>query len=512
MMALCVVAFAISGYASTEGRNCKLFNPLLEETYEADYPDKGVRFFSEKVSHHPVIVACHYEGKGCKFWGDSNLKSKFWGRSIQLDPVGILTLEFDDGEVFQWSKVTTSIYNLILGKVYCDHYCTMRIQGNRDYSCKLKFKEQSIIDRNPHQVQGIVQDKSGKTMATLFGKWDESMHYAAVYALLIAAIEARFTSCDEERNDPSKVHIVLSPKLNLLLDSIETQLNTRKPKLVTRFKMVKLPNLALYFIPLFKKSSEYGRSGVAEVIHSLCFCAAVDKLAERVSCPRFTLSIPEIMGEFMDLSYSLVSMDRLHSLASKAGVEQEFLAHFGSKILAEEMEWLDFYAAVPGISRQSGGLDTDRNQLPRLVYVSREKRPRHNHHKKAGAMNALTESIKVGMWDGLYDAFHSIGQHICTSPPSSYAELETIEIEPPCKRYASQQSSLHKLNVSDVAVVDISKSIAAYFEHETSITREAKSPFKTQLSCWKKLCDCELWLTEKFLVNNFDSLGYGEFL
>ena len=58
-----------------------------------------------QVSHHPMIVACHCEGTGWKFWGDSNLKSKFWGRSIQLDPVGVLTLEFDDGEVFQWSKV-----------------------------------------------------------------------------------------------------------------------------------------------------------------------------------------------------------------------------------------------------------------------------------------------------------------------------------------------------------------------------------------------------------------------
>lgn len=27
------------------------------------------------------------------------------------------------------------------------------------------------------QVQGIVQDKHGKTVATLIGKWDESMHY-----------------------------------------------------------------------------------------------------------------------------------------------------------------------------------------------------------------------------------------------------------------------------------------------------------------------------------------------
>ncbi|CAM6008123.1 unnamed protein product [Sphagnum balticum] len=177
MRILYVGAFAVSGYSSTEGRTCKPFNPLLGETYEADYPDMGVRFFSEKVSHHPMIVACHCEGQGWKFWGDSNLKSKFWGRSIQVDPVGTLTLQFDDGEVFQWTKVTTSIYNLILGKLYVDHYGTMRIQGNRELSCRLKFKEQSIIDRNPHQVQGFVHDKSGEKLATLFGKWDEAMYY-----------------------------------------------------------------------------------------------------------------------------------------------------------------------------------------------------------------------------------------------------------------------------------------------------------------------------------------------
>lgn len=36
----------------------------------------------------------------------------------------------------------------------------------------------------------------------------------------------------------------------------------------------------------------------------------------------------------------------------------------------------------------SGGVDAAGNHLPRLVYVSREKRVGHNHHKKAGAMNA----------------------------------------------------------------------------------------------------------------------------
>ncbi|CAK7332467.1 unnamed protein product [Dovyalis caffra] len=178
MRILNIAAFAVSGYASTEGRQCKPFNPLLGETYEADYPDKGLRFFSEKVSHHPMVVACHCEGRGWKFWADSNLKGKFWGRSIQLDPVGVLTLQFEDGETFQWSKVTTSIYNIILGKIYCDHYGTMRIKGSGNYSCKLKFKEQSIIDRNPHQVHGFVQDnRTGEKVAMLVGKWDEAMYY-----------------------------------------------------------------------------------------------------------------------------------------------------------------------------------------------------------------------------------------------------------------------------------------------------------------------------------------------
>ncbi|KAG5093346.1 hypothetical protein JHK84_048934 [Glycine max] len=178
MRILNIAAFAVSSYASTEGRQCKPFNPLLGETYEADYPDKGLKFFSEKVSHHPMIVACHCEGRGWKFWADSNLKGKFWGRSIQLDPVGVLTLQFEDGETFQWSKVTTSIYNIILGKIYCDHYGTMHIKGSGNYSCKLKFKEQSIIDRNPHQVHGFVQDnRTGGKVAMLIGKWDEAMYY-----------------------------------------------------------------------------------------------------------------------------------------------------------------------------------------------------------------------------------------------------------------------------------------------------------------------------------------------
>ena len=37
----------------------------------------------------------------------------------------------------------------------------------------------------------------------------------------------------------------------------------------------------------------------------------------------------------------------------------------------------------------NGVRDIEGNELPRLIYVSREKRPGFENHKKAGAMNAL---------------------------------------------------------------------------------------------------------------------------
>jgi len=54
-----------------------------------------------------------------------------------------------------------------------------------------------------------------------------------------------------------------------------------------------------------------------------------------------------------------------------------------------------------------GALDVEGKELPKLVYVSREKRPGYQHHKKAGAMNAmvgvstLNKSPTVLKFDGL---------------------------------------------------------------------------------------------------------------
>ncbi|GJP46901.1 hypothetical protein CLOM_g6151 [Closterium sp. NIES-68] len=177
MRAAHVAAFAVSRYSGNDGRMHKPFNPLLGETTEGDYPDKGIRDISASVVHYPPMIAWHVDGTGWKFWGDVCPKIRFWGPSIQLDPVGVLTVQFDDGETYEWSNVTVLIQNLILGKPFVEHYGTMRIKGNRGYSARLRFKERSTFDRNPHQVRGLVQNEAGDEQGTLMGRWDQHMHY-----------------------------------------------------------------------------------------------------------------------------------------------------------------------------------------------------------------------------------------------------------------------------------------------------------------------------------------------
>lgn len=66
---------------------------------------------------------------------------------------------------------------------------------------------------------------------------------------------------------------------------------------------------------------------------------------------------------------------------------------FETAFYAEKL--IDALAVSQVFLGHSGGHDTDGNELPRLVYVSREKRPGFNHHKKAGAMNALVRVSAV---------------------------------------------------------------------------------------------------------------------
>lgn len=57
--------------------------------------DLGFRFISEQVSHHPPISAFHSEGlhQDFLFHGSIYPKLKFWGKSVEAEPRGTITLE-----------------------------------------------------------------------------------------------------------------------------------------------------------------------------------------------------------------------------------------------------------------------------------------------------------------------------------------------------------------------------------------------------------------------------------
>ena len=52
------------------------------------FTQQGTRIVAEKVVHHPTIIAGHAEGRRWTLDADGDVRSKFWGRSIELIPVG----------------------------------------------------------------------------------------------------------------------------------------------------------------------------------------------------------------------------------------------------------------------------------------------------------------------------------------------------------------------------------------------------------------------------------------
>ncbi|KAL3824378.1 hypothetical protein ACJIZ3_020407 [Penstemon smallii] len=240
--------------------------------------------------------------------------------------------------------------------------------------------------------------------------WYKHLAYqVAVYALVKAALEVELLLSHNRCNNPSRVHKVLSLNINFLGDHIESQFNKRNPQLVKWFRMVEFPRIAGLFMPLFKKwSIDYAGSGVAGKIMAITCCAAIGKLGSgRISCSLFSNAIEDTLIELMSMAHELVSVDKLHQLATEAGFEEDFLSHFGSKILPskniEDIEsWIGLVQRKLSLAFQRESVTKDKhifldkvqeNSLATLglfAYLGRESRlflSRHN-------IKDLNEQIK----------------------------------------------------------------------------------------------------------------------
>ncbi|XP_061574320.1 oxysterol-binding protein-related protein 3 isoform X3 [Cololabis saira] len=174
-----IATFVVSGYASSYYRTGgKPFNPVLGESYECDRSDKGFRFVAEQVSHHPPISACHAESKNFVFWQDVRCKNKFWGKSMEIVPVGSTHVTLPGfGDHYEWNKVTSCIHNILSGQLWIEHYGEVSIKNHsRDIcQCKINFVKAKYWNSSVNEVEGTITDNKGKVVHRLFGKWHEAI-------------------------------------------------------------------------------------------------------------------------------------------------------------------------------------------------------------------------------------------------------------------------------------------------------------------------------------------------
>ncbi|CAI9535621.1 unnamed protein product [Staurois parvus] len=183
---LCLVAaFTVSSYSTTVFRVSKPFNPLLGETFELDrMEDCGYRSLCEQVSHHPPAAAHHADSRhGWTLRQEIKITSKFRGKYLSIMPLGTIHCIFhNSGNHYTWKKVTTTVHNIIVGKLWIDQSGEIEIVNHKTGDkCKLKFAPYSYFSRDiARKVTGEVMDASGRLHYTLMGTWDERMECSPV--------------------------------------------------------------------------------------------------------------------------------------------------------------------------------------------------------------------------------------------------------------------------------------------------------------------------------------------
>ncbi|XP_061603949.1 oxysterol-binding protein 2 isoform X3 [Phyllopteryx taeniolatus] len=180
-----VAAFSVSSYSTTVHRTSKPFNPLLGETYELDrLQEYGYRSICEQVSHHPPAAAHHVTSqRGWTLWQHITIDSKFRGKYISVMPQGKIHLQFhSSGNHYLWSKVTSTVHNIIVGKLWIDQSGDIDIVNTTTKdTCHLKFSPYSYFSRDvPRKVTGMVEDREGMAHYILSGTWDEKMESAKI--------------------------------------------------------------------------------------------------------------------------------------------------------------------------------------------------------------------------------------------------------------------------------------------------------------------------------------------
>lgn len=149
--------------------------------------DRAKERHKPRCSPPPEHIKLSYEGSrrphqsptnSCRwtYWGSVDTRNKFIGQSIEVHPTGEHRVDLNEhNDRYVWSKVTTSVHNIIVGKLSIEHHGTMRIRNETTGdSCEITFAQQdwedAWVEGEGNQVQGSVIDANGEIFCRLRGR------------------------------------------------------------------------------------------------------------------------------------------------------------------------------------------------------------------------------------------------------------------------------------------------------------------------------------------------------
>ncbi|KAL9054855.1 MAG: hypothetical protein Q9162_003887 [Coniocarpon cinnabarinum] len=174
---LLVSTFALTALTSSRAKERavrKPFNPMLGETFETVREDLGFRFIAEKVSHHPVRIACQADGgasstKTSGAWSYVHAPApsqKFWGKSAELITDGSCRVSLHAlGERYTWQPAHAFLRNIVAGEKYLEPVGAITVsEETSGRHAIITFKASGLFSGRSEDVSIALYDGVGRTL------------------------------------------------------------------------------------------------------------------------------------------------------------------------------------------------------------------------------------------------------------------------------------------------------------------------------------------------------------
>jgi hypothetical protein len=181
-----VIAFSLSGLHQT-ATALKPFNPILGETYEAEYicenAEENADVYVEQISHHPPVTAFELISRSGDFHytGHAGYMASIRGNALKGGQTGPHSVKFQDGTAIEYELPLFWLKGIMWGDRIMEYYGVVKYTDKKNgLTCELTFHPDSQgwvksffkSAKTPSDtVRGDIKDADGVTVASVQGTW-----------------------------------------------------------------------------------------------------------------------------------------------------------------------------------------------------------------------------------------------------------------------------------------------------------------------------------------------------